>query len=215
MSEQSVNEIEKKESTPSQPVEIDAELILEPIPEQPQDPAKIAIEERLPEEIDLADPELYFNRELSHLQFNARVLEQAMDENHPILNRLMFLCIFSSNMDEFFEIRVAGLKSQLEYSREKNGPDGMHPKKVLALISEQAHKLVRRQYRILNDIILPKLAEENVKFIRRTVWNEKQATWVKRYFRDNVLPIISPIGLDPAHPFPRLANKTFNFVVEL
>jgi len=215
MSEQPVNEIEKKESTPSQLVEIDAELILEPIPEQPQDPTKIAIEERLPEEIDLADPELYFNRELSHLQFNARVLEQAMDENHPILNRLMFLCIFSSNMDEFFEIRVAGLKSQLEYSREKNGPDGMHPKKVLALISEQAHKLVRRQYRILNDIILPKLAEENVKFIRRTVWNEKQATWVKRYFRDNVLPIISPIGLDPAHPFPRLANKTFNFVVEL
>lgn len=215
MSETSTNKIEKKELALNQAVELDAELILEPIPEQPQDPTKIAIEERLPEQIDLADPELYFNRELSHLQFNARVLEQAMDENHPILNRLMFLCIFSSNMDEFFEIRVAGLKSQLEYSREKNGPDGMHPKKVLALISDQAHKLVRRQYRIFNDILLPKLAKEDVKFIRRTVWNEKQAIWVKRYFRDNVLPIISPIGLDPAHPFPRLANKTFNFVVEL
>ncbi|MEL0636680.1 polyphosphate kinase 1 [Marinomonas sp. TI.3.20] len=216
MSEQSVNEVDKKEIAPMPTKEIGGEeLVLEPIPEQPQDPSKVSLEERLPEEIDLADPELYFNRELSHLQFNARVLEQAMDENHPILNRLTFLCIFSSNMDEFFEIRVAGLKSQLEYSREKNGPDGMHPKKVLSLISEQAHKLVRRQYRILNDIIFPKLTAEDVKFIRRSVWNEKQATWAKRYFRDNVLPIISPIGLDPAHPFPRLANKTFNFVVEL
>ncbi|MEO9275473.1 polyphosphate kinase 1 [Marinomonas sp. 5E14-1] len=191
------------------------ELVLEPIPEQPQDSSKVAIEQRLPEEIDLADPELYFNRELSHLQFNARVLEQAMDENHPILNRLMFLCIFSSNMDEFFEIRVAGLKSQVEYSREENGPDGMHPKQVLKLISERAHKLVRRQYKILNDIIFPKLAEENIRFVRRTLWTEKEAAWVKSYFNDNVLPVISPIGLDPTHPFPRLANKTFNFVVEL
>lgn len=191
------------------------ELILQTIPEQPQDPSKVAIEERSPEEINLADPVLYFNRELSHLQFNTRVLEQAMDENHPILNRLMFLCIFSSNMDEFFEIRVAGLKSQLEYSREKNGPDGMHPKEVLRHISEQAHKLVRRQYRILNNIIFPKLAEHGVHFIRRSLWTEKQAAWVRKYFRDNVLPIISPVGLDPAHPFPRLANKTFNFVVEL
>ncbi|MBJ7539290.1 polyphosphate kinase 1 [Marinomonas transparens] len=216
MSEQPVSEIEKKELNVAQLNGADAEeLVLEPIPEQPQDAKKIAIEERLPEEIDLADPELYFNRELSHLQFNARVLEQAMDENHPILNRLLFLCIFSSNMDEFFEIRVAGLKSQLEYSREKNGPDGMHPKKVLSLISEQAHKLVRRQYKILNDIIFPKLFDEGVKFIRRSEWSEKQSAWVKRYFRDNVLPVISPVGLDPTHPFPRLANKTFNFVVDL
>lgn len=191
------------------------ELTLETIPEQPDETKKVAIEERKPEEIDLSDPQLYFNRELSHLQFNARVLEQAMDENHPILNRLMFLCIFSSNMDEFFEIRVAGLMSQLEYNREKTGPDGKHPRDLLREISDVAHKLVRRQYRILNDIILPKLAEHNVHFIRRSLWTEKQSSWVKAYFRDNVLPIISPIGLDPTHPFPRLANKTFNFVVEL
>ncbi|TBR42866.1 polyphosphate kinase 1 [Marinomonas agarivorans] len=196
--------------------DIDAEeLVLETIPEQPADASKLALEERKPEEIDLSDQELYFNRELSHLQFNARVLEQAMDENHPILNRLMFLCIFSSNMDEFFEIRVAGLMSQLEYNREKTGPDGMHPRDILREISDIAHKLVRRQYRILNDIIFPKLAEHNVHFIRRSLWTEKQSAWAKRYFRDNVLPIISPIGLDPTHPFPRLANKTFNFVVEL
>ncbi|TPE45042.1 polyphosphate kinase 1 [Maribrevibacterium harenarium] len=216
MSEQNVIEekIEQKEETHAQVAEPD-EIVLEPIPEAPADSSKVAIEYRAPEEIDLNDPELYFNRELSHLQFNARVLEQAMDENHPILNRLMFLCIFSSNMDEFFEIRVAGLKSQVDYNREKNGPDGMHPRKVLQLISEQAHKLVRRQYRILNDIIFPRLAKENIHFIRRSVWTEKQAAWVKKYFKDNVLPIISPVGLDPAHPFPRLANKTFNFVVEL
>lgn len=227
MLEQADNEIEVTQSSEVKNEENDSlevkkatmdeveDLVLEPIPEQPIDPGRLALEERLPEDIDLSDPELYFNRELSHLQFNARVLEQAMDENHPVLNRLMFLCIFSSNMDEFFEIRVAGLKSQIEYGREKNGPDGMHPRKVLQLISDQAHQLVRRQYRILNDIIFPKLAEENIHFIRRSDWTEKQAAWVKRYFRDNVLPIISPVGLDPAHPFPRLANKTFNFVVEL
>lgn len=214
MSEQLNNETIETTNTPVVETEAD-ELILEPIPEQPQDVKKVAIEQRAPEEIDLTDPELYFNRELSNLQFNARVLEQAMDENHPILNRLMFLCIFSSNMDEFFEIRVAGLKNQVEYSREENGPDGMHPKEVLKLISEQAHKLVRRQYKILNDIIFPKLAEENIHFIRRSLWTDKQALWVKNYFKDNVLPVISPIGLDPTHPFPRLANKTFNFVVEL
>ncbi|MFT2111230.1 polyphosphate kinase 1 [Marinomonas sp. 2405UD68-3] len=215
MSELPASEPVVKETKATVVIKDSDELVLETIPEQPTAPSHVAIEARSPEKINLNDPELYFNRELSHLEFNMRVLEQAMDENHPILNRLMFLCIFSSNMDEFFEIRVAGLKSQLEYSREKNGPDGLHPKDVLRQIGEQAHQLVRRQYRILNDIIFPKLAENGVNFIRRSEWTDEQASWVKHYFRDNVLPIISPVGLDPAHPFPRLANKTFNFVVEL
>lgn len=166
-------------------------------------------------EIDLNAPELYFNRELSHMQFNIRVLEQALDESHPLLNRLMFLCIFSSNLDEFFEVRVADLKKQLAFSRETLGPDGTPPAKVLDQIHGLVKDTVERQYKILNDKLFPQLAKENIRFIRRGDWTEEQTAWVKQYFNDQIQPVISPIGLDPSHPFPRLVNKSLNFIVEL
>lgn len=164
---------------------------------------------------DLENPEFYINRELSLLQFNLRVLEQAMDERHPLLERLNFLLIFSSNMDEFFEIRVAGLRNKLETGTGQPGPDGMLPGEVLDRIAEVAHEAVNRQYHILNDIILPALAEEGVRFLKREDWNAKQADWVKKYFREQVYPVLTPIALDPAHPFPRLVNKSLNFIVPL
>src|SRR5690606_27526871 len=102
----------------------------------------------MPPTVDLGSPELYFNRELSHLQFNIRVLRQALDETHPLLERLMFLCIFSSNLDEFFEIRVAGLKHQIKYGRETVGPDGLLPEQILAQIDQIAHHYVTMQYAI-------------------------------------------------------------------
>lgn len=166
-------------------------------------------------EIDLNAPELYFNRELSHMQFNIRVLEQALDESHPLLNRLMFLCIFSSNLDEFFEVRVADLKKQLAFSRETLGPDGTPPAKVLDQIHAMVKDTVERQYKVLNDKLFPQLAKENIRFIRRGDWTEDQTAWVKQYFNDQIQPVISPIGLDPSHPFPRLVNKSLNFIVEL
>ncbi|EAT11374.1 polyphosphate kinase 1 [Bermanella marisrubri] len=165
--------------------------------------------------IDLSAPEYYFNREISHLQFNIRVLEQALDDSHPLLNRLMFLCIFSSNLDEFFEVRVADLKKQMAFSREIPGPDGTPPSEVLDQIYQLASETTERQYNILNEYLLPELEKENIRFIRRSDWNEKQTKWAKQYFRDEVQPVISPIGLDPAHPFPRLVNKSLNFIVEL
>ena len=164
---------------------------------------------------DLDNPEYYINRELSHLQFNIRVLEQALNEDYPLLERLRFLLIFSSNMDEFFEIRVSGLKQQIEFAREQVGLDGMQPAEVLKEISQLTHEHVSRQYAILNDIMLPALADQGIRFIRRNQLTEKQASWVKNFFFQQVMPIISPIGLDPAHPFPRLANKILNFIVEL
>lgn len=164
---------------------------------------------------DLDSPEYYINRELSHLQFNIRVLDQALNESYPLLERLRFLLIFSSNMDEFFEIRVAGLRQQIEFAREQVGLDGMQPAEVLKEISQLTHEHVSRQYAILNDIMLPALAEQGIRFIRRSQMTEKQASWVKNFFFQQVMPIISPIGLDPAHPFPRLANKILNFIVEL
>lgn len=165
--------------------------------------------------VDLKAPELYINRELSHLQFNVRVLEQALDESYPLLERLMFLLIFSSNLDEFFEIRVAEQLRQLKYGREAVGPDAMHPQKVLDRISEICAINVDRQYKILNDIMFPALEAENIRFLRRANWTEAQRAWVQEYFEDQVLPVISPIGLDPSHPFPRLVNKSLNFIVEL
>ncbi len=165
--------------------------------------------------LDINAPELFIHRELSQLQFNIRVLDQALDESYPLLERLKFLLIFSSNLDEFFEIRVAGLKKQITFAREQTGPDGLQPQQVLSRISELAHQQVSRQYSILNDILLPQLAERGIRFVRRHQWTHKQTLWVRRYFRQEVAPIISPIGLDPTHPFPLLVNKSLNFIVQL
>ena len=164
---------------------------------------------------DINAPELYIHRELSQLQFNIRVLEQALDDSYPLLERLKFLLIFSSNLDEFFEIRVAGLKKQITYAREQAGADGLQPHQALARISELVHVQVDRQYSILNEILLPELAKQQVRFIRRRHWTAKIKTWVRRYFREEIAPIITPIGLDPTHPFPLLVNKSLNFIVEL
>ncbi|WP_148864446.1 polyphosphate kinase 1 [Marinobacter fonticola] len=168
--------------------------------------------EQLP---DINASENYFNRELSHLRFNYRVLQQAMDETHPLINRLMFCCIFSSNMDEFFEIRVAGLRQQMKYGRESVGPDGLLPEQLLNEISRVAHDYIYEQYDILNNVLIPAMEQENIHFVRRRDWTEAQAEWVQRYFEDEILPVINPIGLDPSHPFPRLVNKSLNFIVEL
>jgi len=166
-------------------------------------------------EVDLRSSEYYFNRELSHLQFNYRVLMQARDESHPLLNRMLFCCIFSSNMDEFFEIRVAGLRQQLKYGRETVGSDGKGPQQVLNEISETAHRYVEEQYRILNEVLFPALKRENIHFVRRRDWSPAQAAWVAQYFEDEIMPVVNPIGLDPSHPLPRLVNKSLNFIVEL
>lgn len=157
----------------------------------------------------------YINRELSILDFHLRVLEQAVDPLHPLLERLNFLLIFSRNLDEFFEIRVAGLMQQLGFSNDSRSPDGLTPLEVLQQISDTAHAAIERQYRILNEEILPKLAEEDIRFLRRDELTDEQAAWVKQYFHEQVLPVLTPISLDPAHPFPRLVNKSLNFIVTL
>ena len=157
----------------------------------------------------------FLNRELGQLEFNRRVLAQAEDAAVPLLERLKYLCIVSSNLDEFFEIRVAGLKEQLSMPGTSAGPDGMDAQQTLKLVDEQAHQLIERQYRILNNNLLPALEREGVRFLRRTLWNEAQRTWVREFFFREVMPVLTPIGLDPSHPFPRVLNKSLNFAVEL
>jgi polyphosphate kinase len=164
---------------------------------------------------DLRDPSLYFNRELSWLEFNRRVLAQACDPRMPLLERLRFLAISCTNLDEFFEVRVAGLKQQVAFRLSQSGPDGLTPQEQLQRVSQVAHELVREQYRVLNDELLPVLAAERIRILRRAEWDEAQQAWVRRFFVEEVLPVLTPIGLDPAHPFPRVLNKGLNFIVRL
>ncbi|AOV17714.1 RNA degradosome polyphosphate kinase [Acidihalobacter aeolianus] len=166
-------------------------------------------------EIDLSAKDLYINRELSLLEFNGRVLEMAKDASMPLLERLRFLCISSTNLDEFFEIRVSGIKQQLSLGVSTPGADGLSAAEQFERISAQAHTLVDDQYRTFNEMLVPELAEQGIRFVRRTHWNAEQADWIKRYFNRELLPVLSPLGLDPSHPFPRTLNKSLNFVVTL
>ena len=160
-------------------------------------------------------PELYLNRELGQLAFTRRVLAQAADSRMPLLERLKFLCIVSSNLDEFFEIRVAGVQAEIEAGAAPVGPDKMRPQQVFTEVAREAHALVADQYKLLNTEVLPQLEAEGIRFLRRSDFTPAQGAWVRDYFSREVMPVLTPIGLDPAHPFPRVLNKSLNFVVEL
>lgn len=164
---------------------------------------------------DLRSPELYLNRELSLLGFHARVFEQARDASLPLLERLRFLCIASSNLDEFFEVRVAGLKKQLELGTAHTPPDRISVPDLIGRIGDRVHELVAQQYDLLNRELLPALEAEGIRFLRRSRWTPAQRAWIRRYFEDQVAPILSPIRLDPAHPFPRVLNKALHFILHI
>ena len=165
--------------------------------------------------LDLNRPELYLNRELAALEFNFRVLAQARDPRMPLLERMRFLCISSSNLDEFFEVRVAVLRQHISFGDARTGPDGLAPNEVLARIRERALELVAEQYRVWSEELQPALAEEGIRFLTRDRWNARQRRWLQGYFRKEILPVLSPLGLDPAHPFPRILNKSLNIAVVL
>lgn len=160
-------------------------------------------------------PSSYINRDLSLLQFHLRVLAQAASPRHPLLERLFFLIIFSSNMDEFFEIRVAGIMQKLNMGDVSTSAHGMRPSEVLREISAVTHKAISEQYRILNEDILPALAQEDIRYLKRDELTPEQSAWMKQYFTEQVSPVLTPISIDPAHPFPRLVNKSLNFIATL
>ncbi len=158
---------------------------------------------------------MFLNRDAGLLEFNRRVLAQAKNRDIPLLERLRFLCVFSSNLDEFYEIRVAGLKEQIKLQAAVPGPDGLDARQVYALISARTHELVAEQYRLLNEVLIPELDQQEIRFLRRPHWSQQQAEWIRDYFFRELMPVLTPIGLDPAHPFPRVLNKSLNFAVEL
>ncbi len=162
---------------------------------------------------DLHTPRLYINRELSFLEFNQRVLEQAKDTTIPLLERVRFLCISCSNLDEFFEIRVASLKELLEAGAVQGGPDGLSVPEQLKAIRARAVRLVNEQYQLLNDVLMPELAKSGVVFLSPDTWTGEQAAWLADYFSREVEPVLSPLALDPARPFPKVLNKSLNFAI--
>jgi polyphosphate kinase len=165
--------------------------------------------------IELQKPEFYINRDASLLEFNKRVLAQARNEDVPLLERLNYLCISCSNLDEFYEVRVASVIQMAAIDPKVTGSDGLTPNEQLELVSIKAHELVAEQYQVLNEILIPKLQEQNINFIRRKDWSETQLKWLQNYFNEEVLPILTPVGLDSAHPFPRILNKSLNFIISL
>ena len=166
-------------------------------------------------DINLKAPEHYINRELSFLDFNYRVLAQAHDESLPLLERIRFLGISCSNLDEFFEIRVAGLKQRLELGSIGAGLDGVSVPEQMVAIRQRALALVKDQYELLNQLVFPALAAQRIQFVNARTITPEQRIWVGDYFSQEVEPVLTPLGLDPARPFPRIQNKSLNFVVRL
>jgi polyphosphate kinase len=162
---------------------------------------------------DLQVPQLYINRELSFLEFNQRVLEQAKDSHVPLLERVRFLCISCTNLDEFFEIRVASLKELQEAGAAPVGADGLSVGEQLKAIRTRASGLVEGQYELLNDVLMPELAKNGVVFASPEQWTDAQGKWLEAYFTREVEPVLSPLALDPARPFPKVLNKSLNFAI--
>ncbi|MDQ3160746.1 MAG: polyphosphate kinase 1 [Pseudomonadota bacterium] len=160
------------------------------------------------------DASLYANRELSQLDFNFRVLAQAQDPSVPLLERLRFLCISCTNLDEFFEIRGGSVRHAMEFG----GPvaaDGLAPAALLNRIHHRAADLVAAQYRCFDEQLRPELAEQGIRLLQRSQWTAEQTQWLREHFRNEIMPVLSPLGLDTAHPFPKILNKSLNVVVLL
>lgn len=166
--------------------------------------------------IDISAPAFYNNRELSWLAFNERVLEEALDVRNPLAERMKFLAIFSSNLDEFFMVRVAGLMDQVKagFNRPENKA-GLTPKEQLEQISVKTHKLIERQSKLLNEEILTKLRNEQIELISIDQMTENQLRFIEHMFDDTIFPVLTPLAVDAYRPFPMLLNKSLNLAVLL
>ncbi len=155
------------------------------------------------------------NREIGFLRFNERVLALAEDDSLPLLERLRFLCISTSNLDEFFEVRVAGLRQRIAGGLESAGNDGLSPQQALVAVTDHVNRFVERQYNVFNNILIPQLQNQEIYFLPRSQWDDAISEWVEQFFASDISPVLSPLGLDPAHPFPEIANKSLTFIVDL
>src|SRR4051812_12566837 len=163
--------------------------------------------------IDLSAPQNFINRELSWLEFNLRVLEEAEDPTQPLLERVKFMSIFSSNLDEFFEIRVAGIKQQIEGGVNDAGPDELTPHAAFESIQKKAHELVAREYALWKEKLMPGLAAEHILLHDPKTLSDADRKWTRSFFTDEVFPVLTPLAVDASHPFPQVVNKSHNLIV--
>jgi len=159
--------------------------------------------------------DLYINRELSQFEFSKRVLAQAQDPNTPLLERLRFLCITCTNLDEFFEIRVAALKQRIEIGAPAQGPEKLSAQEVFDAIRSGMLSVVDQQYELLNKTLFSELTKAGVQFLQSEDWDDEQQEWLRDYFLEQVVPVLTPLTFDPSRPFPRVLNKSLNFIVRL
>ncbi|MBM3881568.1 MAG: polyphosphate kinase 1 [Verrucomicrobia bacterium] len=157
----------------------------------------------------------YINRELSWLEFNQRVLEEAQDARNPLLERLKFFCIVSSNLDEFFEVRVAGLKQQIESEVVRRSPDGLTATECFRAVAARVRRMVAAQYAGWREQLVPALAREGIRFVAMSGLAAAERDWLEGFYRAEVRPVLTPLAIDPAHPFPQLLNKSLNLIVQL
>jgi polyphosphate kinase len=164
-------------------------------------------------EIDIEDPQYYINRELSWLEFNYRVLHEAMDERTPLLERLKFLAIFSANLDEFFMIRVAGIKQQIDAKVTTTTPDGKTPTQQLAVISDRVQNLLQLQHQHFERTLRPLMAKQGIHLLEYFDLNQEQRNYLQTYFEEQIFPVLTPLAVDPGHPFPHISNLSLNLAV--
>ena len=179
---------------------------------EPSAPIVPVKDERSAREL-FGDPKNFINRELSWLEFNRRVLEEAQDPTQPLIERVKFLSIFSSNLDEFFEIRVAGIKQQVESETSDVGPDGLSPTETFNQIQRLAHELVATEYELFNKELLPELEKNRIRIRKVSELGTRRAAWAQKYFQEEVFPMLTPLAVDASHPFPDLLNKSHNLLV--
>src|SRR5437588_8965162 len=160
------------------------------------------------------DPKNFVNRELSWLEFDRRVLEEAQDPRQPLIERVKFLTIVSSNLDEFFEIRVAGIKQQIESETSEIGPDGLSPTETFHRIQKTVRELVATQCALWKNELVPELAKNRIYVREIAELSAKRAVWAHRYFQQEVFPMLTPLAVDASHPFPHLLNRSHNLLVQ-
>ena len=163
--------------------------------------------------IDLNEPQYYFNRELSWLEFNCRVLQEALDKRTPLLERLKFMAIFSANLDEFFMVRVAGLKQQVQAKVTKLTADGRTPAQQLQDISDRLLPLIKEQHQHFEKVLKTKLVQDGIHFLEYVDLNQEQKNYIDRFFEEHIFPVLTPLAVDPSHPFPYISNLSLNLAV--
>ncbi|MGC8714829.1 MAG: RNA degradosome polyphosphate kinase, partial [Leptodesmis sp.] len=166
-----------------------------------------------PVEINLSDPQYYFNRELSWIEFNNRVLHEAFDPRTPLLERLKFLSIFSSNLDEYFMVRVAALKQQVEAQVTRLSADGRTAQEQLDLISQRLRPMVMQQHQHFEQALRPQLAAQGIYLLDYVDLNQEQRNYLHNYFEAQIFPVLTPLAIDPSHPFPYISNLSLNLAV--